>query len=144
MTNWISNLERTLVCIHLLQYWKCLFLGFQGFLIKHPRQKTCSYSQSDQTPTTTKWSQNIFRVKLKKGIIFSKNELTFWRNLFPNIFLQEISLQEFAWQELSNCKKSLQKTFICKLSLCKKSLCKKYLCKKSLRKKSLCKKSLLK
>ena len=31
------------------------------------------------TPTTTNWSQNIFRVKLKKGIIFSKNELLFQR-----------------------------------------------------------------
>ena len=31
------------------------------------------------TPTTTKWSQNIFRVKLKTGIIFSTNDLSFRR-----------------------------------------------------------------
>ena len=51
------------------------------------------------TPTTTNWSQNIFRVKLKKGIIFSKNELSLrWRNqLFEEISSQEILSKEISF-----------------------------------------------
>ena len=57
------------------------------------------------TPTTTNWSQNIFRVKLKKGIIFSKKSI-------PKKYFRDKSL----------CKKSLSK-----ISLLKESLWKKYL-----------------
>ena len=56
------------------------------------------------TPTTTKWSQNIFRVKLKKGIIFSKNELPFQqrKKLCEEVFSsQEISSKDISLQKIS-------------------------------------------
>ena len=80
---WTSNLELTSVHPS-TTILEMSISGFSRFSYKASEAKDLlllAKRPKWPTPTTTNWSQNIFRVKLKKGIIFSKNELSFrWRN----------------------------------------------------------------